>query len=123
MGIASAFPHLLDLASGVAQALLAPGQERDLRAATGEGMRYRAPHATGRTRHHHNFVFRLDHRVLLAECAGSRSRERPAGSISRVARRSARREASAMIVRAGLALPWVGHTLPSATNRLGTAHD
>ena len=29
--------------------------------------------------------------------------------------------ASAMIVSAGLALPWVGSTLPSVTNRFGTA--
>lgn len=39
---------------------------------------------------------------------------------SPVAIRSASREASAMIVSAGLAEPWVGITLPSATNRLGT---
>ena len=36
--------------------------------------------------------------------------------------RSARREASAMIVSAGLAEPWVGITLPSAMNRFGTSH-
>ena len=34
--------------------------------------------------------------------------------------RSASRDARAMIVRAGLAEPWVGQTLPSLTNRLGT---
>ena len=33
----------------------------------------------------------------------------------------ARREASAMMVSAGLAEPWVGMTLPSAMNRLGTS--
>jgi hypothetical protein len=36
--------------------------------------------------------------------------------------RSASREASAMIVKAGLAEPWVGITLPSAMNRFGTSH-
>ena len=36
------------------------------------------------------------------------------------ASRSASREASAMIVSAGLAEPWVGITLPSAMNRFGT---
>jgi hypothetical protein len=36
--------------------------------------------------------------------------------------RSARREASAMIVSAGLAEPCVGITLPSAMNRFGTSH-
>ena len=36
--------------------------------------------------------------------------------------RSASREARAMIVKAGFAAPWVGQTLPSLMNRLGTAH-
>ena len=39
------------------------------------------------------------------------------------ASRSASRDASAMIVSAGLALPCVGITLPSQTNRFGTSHD
>jgi hypothetical protein len=42
-----------------------------------------------------------------------------AGSIRFAPRRSARRDARAMIVSAGLADPWVGMTLPSQTNRLG----
>ena len=41
---------------------------------------------------------------------------------SPLAIRSASRAARAMIVRAGLALPWVGQTDPSARNRFGTAH-
>ena len=115
--------QVVDLASGVTQAVLAAGEKRDTRAAPREGVGDRAPHAARGAGHNHDFVFTVGHRVLLAECAGSRSRGRPAGSTLRVARRSARREASAMMVSAGLALPWVGQTLPSATNRLGTAHD
>jgi uncharacterized membrane protein YjgN (DUF898 family) len=37
------------------------------------------------------------------------------------ARRCASRETVAMIVSAGLAAPWVGRALPSATKRLGSA--
>ena len=47
-----------------------------------------------------------------------RARSRRRGVAHRaapLARRSARREARAMIVSAGLADPWVGHTLPSET--------
>ena len=51
---------------------------------------------------------------------------RPASTISRaisVSRPAARQAASwrAMIVSAGLALPWVGSALPSVTNRFGTS--
>ena len=57
---------------------------------------------------------------------GTRSRRdrgrRPRASSRLRSRRSARREASAMIVIAGLAEPCVGITLPSAMNRLGTSH-
>ncbi len=62
------------------------------------------------------------------DLAGCRHREAgmparaglPAAREPGALRRSAKREAKAMIVRAGLALPWVGITLPSATNRFGS---
>ena len=54
--------------------------------------------------------------LVMARLPGSGASARTC----RVASRSAARAASAMMVSAGLAAPWVGSTLPSTTNRLGT---
>jgi hypothetical protein len=47
--------------------------------------------------------------------------DRRCGDIRLAASRSASRELSAIIVSAGLALPWVGSALPSVMNRFDTS--
>jgi len=106
---------------GAAQAFLASGKECYARTPSSEGVSDSPTNSRGGSGDDNDLAVRLRHRWLLPETVAKRVVEPPLGSTFFDPSRWARRDASAMMVSAGFALPWVGQTLPSATKRLATA--
>jgi hypothetical protein len=112
---------LFHFMGGATQTFLAAGEERHSRTPSSEGVSYSPTNSRGGSGDHDDLAVSLHHRRLLLETGAKRGAEPPLGSTFLVPSRWARRDASAMIVSAGFALPWVGQTLPSAMKRLATA--